>query len=73
MDELFYQSVNLEEYILTEAIRLKTSVKYGLNYPDFNDKRQKSAKILTTIRSDFSTIFSVEDRFFVVDYINGMF
>ena len=73
MDELFYQSVNLEEYILTEAIRLKTSVKYGLNYPDFNDKRQKSAKILTSIRSDFSTIFSVGNRFFVVDYVSGNF
>lgn len=73
MDELFYKNINLHEYILTEAIRLKTSVTYGLNYPECNDKRSKSAKVLVGINSEFSTIFKVEDRYFVMDYVTGNF
>lgn len=73
MSNLFYSNVDLEQYILTEAIRLKTSAKYGLNYPDFDDKRSKPAKVLTTIHSEFSTIFKVEDRYFVMDYLASKF
>lgn len=73
MNELFYKNVNLEEYMLTEAIRLKTSVTYGLNYPEFNDKRSKSAKVLVSINSEFSSIFKVEDRYFVMDFLVGNF
>lgn len=73
MDELFYKNVNLEEYMLTEAIRLKTSVTYGLNYPEFNDKRSKPAKVLSSVNSEFSSIFKVEDRHFVMDFVSGKF
>lgn len=73
MTKLFYESADLEQYILTEAIRLKISAKYGLNYPEFDDKRSKPAKVLTTIHSEFSTISKVEDRYFVMDYLAGKF
>lgn len=65
--QLFYSRIDLNEFILQEGIRLNTAVKYGLNSPQFDDRKYTSVTVFGAT-SLMQTIFEVRGTLFVLDY-----
>lgn len=75
LNEVFFMDqsrMSFSEYLLCESIKI-IPVKYGLNYPDFDDKRT-SLSMFLSFHTNESTVFKMQNYAFVLDQItqNGV-